>query len=64
MDPMKAKAMAEWPSPSSLSEVRSFLGIASFYRKFIRNFGAVSAAISDCLRKGKFNCTLEAEVSF
>ena len=37
-DPEKIKAVTEWPQPTSVTEVRSFLGFVSYYRRFIPNF--------------------------
>lgn len=50
----KVKAIQSWPEPTSVTETCSFMGFASFYRKFIQNFGSITAPIIDCLRKGKF----------
>jgi hypothetical protein len=43
----KIKAVAEWPQPKKAGDVRAFLGTAGYYRKFIRNFSAVAAPLSE-----------------
>ena len=43
----KVKAVQEWPTPTRVTHVRSFLGTAGYYRKFIRNFSEISAPLSD-----------------
>ena len=44
-DPEKICAVAEWRRPQNLSELKSFLGFASFYRRFVRNFASVAAPL-------------------
>jgi hypothetical protein len=51
MDPEKVDAIKNWPSPKSVFEVRSFHGLASFYRKFIQNFSGISASMMDTVKK-------------
>ena len=40
-DPAKANAVKDWPQPKSVTEVRQFVGLASYYRKFILNFATI-----------------------
>ena len=61
MDPDKIECVKTWPVPTSVKEVRSFLGFVGFYRKFIPSFAEVARPLYDCLlgqpvkkRKGKF----------
>jgi hypothetical protein len=45
IDPSKVKFILEWPKPSNVTEVRSFLGAAQYWRKFIANFSSIAAPL-------------------
>jgi len=66
MDPEKVEVIKNWPSPRNVFEVRSFHGLSSFYRKFIRNFSGISAVMMDTVNKRNktFHWIAEAEQSF
>ena len=66
MDLDKVKEILEWPTPENVSEVRSFHGLASFYRKLIRNISVVSNAMNKTMRGDKkdFKWTHGADKSF
>jgi hypothetical protein len=66
MDPDKVEVIKNCPSPKSIFEVRSFHGLASFYKNFIRNFSGISASMMDTVKKRHkyFHWMEEAEKSF
>lgn len=53
MDLSKVEAVADWKLPTTVSELRSFLGFASYYRRFVGGWRAGSSALSGAKRKGE-----------
>ena len=53
VDQEKFIAITEWPTPRSIFEVGSFHGLASFYRKFIRNFNGICALIMETIKANR-----------
>ena len=51
MDPKKIKAIQEWPTPKHVGEIRSFHGLASFYRRFVLNLSSIASPLNKLVKK-------------
>ncbi|GJS61624.1 putative mitochondrial protein [Tanacetum coccineum] len=63
-DPLKIQAMASWPIPKTLKQLRGFLGLTGYYRRFIKNYAIISQPLTKLLKKNGFHWSTEAEVAF
>ena len=64
-DPDNLVRVANWPRPMNVTEVRSFVGLATYYRRFVKSFADVAAPLTDLTKKGKkFVWSNECEVAF
>jgi hypothetical protein len=64
VDPKKIQAVLDWPKPTTVKGMCGFLGLAGYYRKFIRHFGGISAPLTQLLHKDGFHWTTAAEHAF
>jgi hypothetical protein len=63
--PAKVTTVANWPTPKFVKELRSFLGLAGYYRKFVKYFGVICKPLTDLLRKNfVFMWTSDHELAF
>ena len=63
--PKKVEAVTQWPRPKNVTEVRSFLGLARYYRKFIQDFFRIAAPLTILTKKTtKYEWTDKCEEVF
>jgi hypothetical protein len=60
----KIQAIIDWPTPKTLTKLKGFLGICSYYRRFVKGFSQLCAPLTDLTKKGAFKWSEEAQLTF
>ncbi|MCI11098.1 enzymatic polyprotein, partial [Trifolium medium] len=63
-DPAKISAMTSWPAPIHIKQLRGFLGLTGFYRKFVKNYSSLAAPLTALLKKDSFEWNQAANEAF
>ena len=53
VDPAKIAAVVDWPRPSNVTELRSFLGMAGYYQRFVKDFARIASPSTQLLCKDR-----------
>lgn len=64
VDPAKIESIKQWKRAITLKGLRGFLGLAGYYRKFVKIFGMITKPLTNMLKKDGFHWSLDAEHAF
>ena len=64
VDDSKIAAIMDWPLPHTLKQLRGFLGIIGYYRKFVKGYAHIAWPLTEMLKQDSFHWTLESELAF
>ena len=60
----KIGAILEWPTTKNVTELKIFLGLCTYYRKFVKGFSQLTTPLTDLTKKGAFSWTDEVQATF
>ncbi|XP_076896345.1 uncharacterized protein LOC143549303 [Bidens hawaiensis] len=63
-DPSKIEAIVQWPQPTTVKQLKGFLGLAGYYRRFIKSFGGIAGPLTNLLKKDAFQWNAEVQLAF
>lgn len=63
-DPQKVEAVKSWPQPKNITQLRSFLGLTGYYRRFVKDYGIICRPLHDMLKKDSFNWSDKQTTAF
>jgi len=53
IDSSKIQTVKDWPIPKTVTEIKSFIGLAGYYRRFVQDFSKITTPLMKLIRKGK-----------